>query len=328
MDCIRKLKKEQKLCTVHTRVVEKKENVAKSGVVVANGMIIGNTSLFNSEDIAEWEAEYQRVMDSKYKKDTRNFHPTTISLSRNYGAEPPIYLIPRERGGPSYKATQVEGAKNEDLAYCPISKGYSMQDVSSFTLGPIVGEGLCLVNAAFSKCIYTWHLEGGKVNLKRKSFWQSSGERHVVLKGKEIEVDGKSYEKYSWLKKNEKLWLAEWQKWRQSIAMASRGSFHWGGDDQPVAYFNQEEYIGFVEWKKKCYIGPAYDLLPHTRVYQYLEKTRNEGRPLGLVHPMAITGQAEKAITKEYLRNMYDDEFEHVCMPFVVAGKLLGVEID
>ena len=295
---------------------------------VANGMQVGNIDLFSSQDPAEWEAEYQRIMDSKYKKDTRNFHPQTPTLSREYGEDPPIYLIPRERGGPSYKSVQVEGAEQGDISYCPISKGYSMQDVSSFTLGPIPGEGLCLVNAAFSKCIYTWHLEGGKVDLKRKSFWKPGKERKVSLSGADIVVDGVRHFKYAWLKDNEGLWLSEWQKWRKSVAMASIGNFHWGKDEEPVAYRYKTHYLVFAEWKKRCYIEPAYNLLPHTRVFKYLEKARRDGRPLGLVHPMAITGQAEKPITREYLRNMYDDLHEHVCMPFVVAGLLLDVEID
>lgn len=81
-----------------------------------------------------------------------------------------IYFIPRERGGPSYKSVPLEGVINDDVQYCPISKGYPMQDVSSFTLGPIVGEGLCLVNSAFSKSICIMHIEGGgKVDLKRKN---------------------------------------------------------------------------------------------------------------------------------------------------------------
>lgn len=45
-----------------------------------------------------------------------------------------------------------------------------MQGVSSFSLGPVVGEGLVVVNAAFSKVIYLQHLIGGIVNYKRKNF--------------------------------------------------------------------------------------------------------------------------------------------------------------
>ena len=50
-------------------------------------------------------------------------------------------------------------------------------------------------------------------------------------------------------------------------------------------------------------------------------------RPLGLVHPKAISGQAEEPITREFLRALYDSDTEMVCQPFVVAGRLLCVDI-
>jgi len=83
----------------------------------------------------------------------------------------PIYVVPRIKTRPSYLSIPLIGVDINSVQYCPISKGFPMQDVSSFTLGPIVGEGLCLVNAAFSKSICIAHIEGGGFpDLKSNSF--------------------------------------------------------------------------------------------------------------------------------------------------------------
>ena len=316
------------------------EKIGKTGKAtnrneIVGGLTIGDLSLFDSQETPDilalkWEAEYAKVMDPKYKKNTRNFS-TTLSPQINSLTDPPIYLIPRERGGPSYKSIPLEGCNPDDVIYAPVSKGYPMQDVSSFTLGPIVGEGLCLVNSAFSKSICTFHLEGGgALDLKRKIFWRRSKQptrRVLIVDDAHINVDGVVHNTFAWLKENEHLWLNEWEKWRRHIAMASMGSFHWCGDFPTVAYRYQNRYIDFVTWKKECYIRPSYELTPFTRVYQFLQKVRSEGRPLGLVHPMAISDRPEKPMTREYIRALFDSSTEMCCQPFVVAGLLLDVPI-
>ncbi|CAH6420770.1 Hypothetical protein HVR_LOCUS1286 [uncultured virus] len=93
-----------------------------------------------------WNVAYKTIMDQKYAKETRNFSRTIVGNPQPLERHAPIYLIPRERGGPSYLSVPLQGINPADVQYCPISKGFPMQDVSSFTLGPIVGEGLCLVN--------------------------------------------------------------------------------------------------------------------------------------------------------------------------------------
>ena len=50
-------------------------------------------------------------------------------------------------------------------------------------------------------------------------------------------------------------------------------------------------------------------------------------RPLGLVHPKAISGQTEFPITKEYIQELFNSKTEMCCQPFVIAGFLLGVTI-
>ena len=125
-------------------------------------------NVFESKESKLWELAYTKTMEDKYRKLSRNF---SKEIRGNPVENPQIYLIPRERGGASYKDVQLIGANSEDIFFAPVSKGYSMQDVSSFTLGPVIGEGLNIVNAAFSKSICIFHIEGGGcVEYKRKNF--------------------------------------------------------------------------------------------------------------------------------------------------------------
>lgn len=161
-------------------------------------------ALFSSDDPDLWERAYEEIMDPKYKKSTRGWSRTIKAPVK----EPLIYLIPRQRG-PSYKDNTLVDhhdlpVGNNEIQYCPISKGYPMQDVSSFTLGPIVGSGLCLVNSAFSKGICVHHLEGGRFDPSRKNYWNSPKNRkvrHVELLNKtEMLVDGLIVDRVGWLK--------------------------------------------------------------------------------------------------------------------------------
>lgn len=86
-------------------------------------------NLFETSDPQKWENAYKEIMNPKYQKNTRNFS-RQIHGKKNEGRPPLIYLIPRVRGGSSYKETPLNGENPNNLQYCPISKGYSMQDVS------------------------------------------------------------------------------------------------------------------------------------------------------------------------------------------------------
>jgi len=308
--------------------------------------IIGDLKLFKSDDINEWEAEYEKILNPKYKKNIRNFSKkitgTPISEIESFKYKnPQIYLISRERGGDSYKNCNPVGCEAEDLFYAPISKGYSMNDVSSFSLGPVVGEGLCVVNAAFSKSICVMHLEGGNLDLKRKNFWKPKKERTIELidNSKNIDynqyfkVDGKKFKIKKWLKDNKDLWYPEWKLWCRSIALCSDGDFHWtklpnGEYSQTLCYYNHGDYLDFVTWKKECYIKPAYELIKQTSVFEFLSKIRNEHKiNIGLVHPMAKSDE-DKPIKKSYLLSLFNDKNEMSCMPFVVAAMLLNITYE
>ena len=285
--------------------------------------------IFNTTDLAAWGKVYDNILDVKYQKSKRNFSRVVSGNEYPGNNKPPIYLIARQRGGPSYKDVELVGASKEDIAFMPISKGFSMQGLSSFTLGPIVGEGLCLVNAAFSKIICPFHIVGGgKFNLSKPNFWEKgTAQRKVAYySDQKIAVDGKLYTTKKWLAENEKLWLEEWDKWRMHVALCSVGDFHWDGGENIICYKKDKEYLSFVEWKKECYIKHAYELIPRTKEYKFIKKVwLKHRRPLGLVHPM---GCAQKeAYTKEMIRELYDSNTEMSCMPFVVIGFLLGVPI-
>lgn len=294
---------------------------------VSTNRKIGDITIFSRNDSCEWERMYDLVMDKKYKKKTRGFSKVKQG---KVDETPKIYLIPRERGGPSYKKLNLVGAKAEDIHYCPISKGYSMQDVSSFTLGPIVGHGLCLVNASFSKQIGVKHIEGGGcVDYNRKNFWKKGKPQRIIniIDFYTMTVDEKLVNIQQWLEENKQLWFDEWLKWSRSVALCSKGDFHWNDDSKDVGYYVNGVYLTFPQWKKECYIKWSYELLPHTDVYQFLEELIKT-RSIGLVHPKAISDAPEVPITKELLKELFDSEYEMCCQPYVVAGKLMGVKIE
>lgn len=290
---------------------------------------IADPRLFDVQDEKEWENVYEEIMDEKYKKNTRNFSKKIVGKKTH---KPKIYLIPRQRGGSSYKQIKLQDGQAENLQFCPISKGFSMQDVSSFTIGPVVGEGLCLVNSAFSKIICVGHIEGGgKVDIKRKNFWKRAKKPKKeidIIDENNISVDGFIFNTIDWLKNNENLWLDEWDKWSKTVALCSKGDFHWN-NSEIIGYRHKNNYLDFVRWKKECYIKPSYDLLPKTDVYKFLEKLLAVDKvSIGLVHPMAMTNTEIKPITKEYIQDLFDSACEMCCQPYVVAGKLLNVKVD
>ena len=259
--------------------------------------------IFSSKSDQDWEDEYDAKMDKKYKKNTRNF---STKITGKPTAQPNIYIIPRERGGPSYKDVKLQKDKAEDIQFCPVSKGYSMQDVSSFTLGPVVGEGLCVVNSAFSKQICIKHIEGGgKVNTNRKNLWQKSRkpiQKIRLVSDRQMYVDGELVNIKTWLVRNRDLWFNEWNKWRKMVALYPIGNFHWGDDSEVVMYWYQGKLIDFVTWKKECYIKPSFELFEkENKVIEFLKKVFQEKKiSLGLVHPMGKSNKPEAPITKEY----------------------------
>lgn len=281
-----------------------------------------------------YEKKYENV---KYKKNSKNF--STIIHGKSVD-KPNIYVIPRQRGGPSYKDIQLEYDNTEDIQFCPISKGYSMQDVSSFTLGPVVGHGLNIVNSAFSKCIAIKHIDGsGYYDRNLKKYWKKTKKgpiRNIInLTEKTMSVNGETVNKKKWLEKNKDLWFDDWLKWSDSIRMNPLGDFNWTNDSETIIYCNcidedENIYMNFVAWKKECYITPAYELFSRkdNKVINFLKLLYHKKKiSIGLVHPMAKLEKKEKAITPEYIRSLYDSDKIMTCMPYVVAGYLLGVEI-
>jgi len=116
-------------------------------------------------------------------------------------------------------------------------------------------------------------------------------------------------------------------KWRRAIALCSIGNFHWTDDSSVISYRYKDNYLSFVEWKKECYIRPSYELLPTIETYKALEKIHKKGIPIALVHPK---GEGENPIspeTKEGIKELFESSEEMCCQPYVIVGKLLGVEL-
>lgn len=296
--------------------------------------IVGDLNIVDSDDPLVWEQAYTEIMDKKYAKGTRKFtlYKPLLNYQQVHGCQPPIYLIPRVRAGPSYKSCVLNGAEPQEVLYAAVSKGYSGQDISSFTVGPIIGHGLCLVNAAFSKAICLFHLKGGVTDLKRRNFWRSvpkSKQRQISrIDDNTIMVDGKSYDTITWLQDNEDLWYPQWDLWRRSIAMCSMGDFHWSDDvDHPVMYRDGDDYLNFLQWKIQCYVQPARDLLPTITTFQVLKQAWHEGYALGLVHPKAYKGAPEDAMTAEFLTELMYSTTTMACMPYVVAACIMDVPL-
>ena len=65
-------------------------------------------------------------MNRKYAKGTRNFSTKFIGNAWTGESQPPIFLVPRVRGGASYKSIPLQSVQSDDVVYCPISKGFSM----------------------------------------------------------------------------------------------------------------------------------------------------------------------------------------------------------
>ena len=290
-----------------------------------------------------WEDLYQEKYNGdKYKKNTKNFSKI---IHGKPVEKPNIYIIPRKRGGPSYKDVKLEYDNAEDIQFCPISKGFSMQDVSSFTLGPVVNHGLNIINSAFSKCIAIKHIDGsGSYTEKNKKYWKKNRKgpiRNIInITDDKMNVDGTVVDKIEWLEKNKELWYENWKKWHDSIRLNANGindtnDINDSNDSKVIIYCNcidnpnENIYMNFITWKKTCFIAPAYELFnkKDNKVIQFLKLLYCEKKiSIGLVYPITKMREKEKAITPELIKYLYNSH-EMTRMCYVVAGYLLGIQI-
>lgn len=62
--------------------------------------------------------------------------------------------------------------------------------------------------------------------------------------------------------------------------------------------------------------------------FQTLVKLHQQKYCLGLANLKGMKNKSEKHITREYIKALYESNFEMCCMPCVIAGLILGVDID
>ena len=121
----------------------------------SRGRLVADPSLFQSNDPHQWELAYRQVMNGKYAKGTRHYSQQLVGRPCPGSDPSPIYVIPRQRGGPQLqKFTSGGGVQASDVQYTLISKGFGMQDLSSFTFAPHCGRGSMLGQCGLQQVDY------------------------------------------------------------------------------------------------------------------------------------------------------------------------------
>jgi hypothetical protein len=196
-------------------------------------------TLLQDPSVENWNKAYDTHVLPKYHKNRFNFSKIIYGKPSKESELPPIYLIPRQQAGPSFKEVKLSYLPSDSkVQYCMISKGYSMQGVSSFSLGPVVKDCLVIVNGAFSKQVTIMHVEGGgKVNLARKCLWERSRKKkdkkykiEVCEDKKSMIVNDQVVNIQQWLKEHKSEWFDEWNRWRIAVALCGKGDFHWNNN--------------------------------------------------------------------------------------------------
>ena len=266
-------------------------------------------------------------MEVGFQKTSRNFSRKIMGRRMD---DPPIFVISRRRGH-SYKAIPLAGLSSQDVFYAPVSSGFSMQDASSYIMGPVVGEGLNLTNAAYSKIITVMHIQGGgRVDYRSKSFGKpGKAIREVqVTSPTTMLVDGSEVLIKTWLESNKALWFEEWNLWARSIAMCSRAEYRWGNQSVRVGYWLNDQCVDFLHWKIECILKPSYRLLEESKSARFLKEVRAEGRTYCLGPSFGAMTALGAPITVDLIKTLYQSSHSICGSAYVLAGYLLDVPID
>jgi hypothetical protein len=295
--------------------------------------------LLASNNMQVWEEAYQKCVPFKYSKSRYSPKKVDASEDKKEIPAPRVYVIPRIRTQ-SYKIP-LEGVDDPTtIVYCPISKGYGMQGLSTFSLGPSCDPKnpfLVLVNGAYSKVIAVEHLEGkGCFDLKRKNFWKRARKPLFTIEMEgfdKIRVNQKLFDLSSWLNDNRQLWYPEWSKWSKHVTFYGEGSFHWS-KTPTVTYCNpylqedlQEDskalqFIDFATWKQQYYIQPGLQLMESRWEWKYLVSLLKSGRVIALTHPEGHAFPPQQPLQLSLLQELIDSKEDFCTMPYVVAFKL------
>jgi hypothetical protein len=95
-------------------------------------------------------------------------------------------------------------------------------------------------------------------------------------------------------------------------------------DDECEINENTKENLQILN---KDYWENLYNEKYNKNKYKKNNKNFSKKISIGLVHPKGRDNHKEKALTKEFIEDLYNSPYEMSCMPYVVAGYLLGSQI-
>ena len=298
-------------------------------VVGNKGVKIADPVLFKSTDADVWNNAYRTVQNPKYKIGKRKYSKKIVGRTVT---DPKIYCVPRRRGQ-SYKTKAFKEVRdNSDLYYCEASKGYRFGDLSSFAAGPIVGHGINVLSAVWSKRIFTSHIEGGHFDITKPNFWakpdRASCRRVEWICKNIIKVDGDKYTVNKWLKENMKEWYGEWKNWSEAIALCGEPTFKWMCNYDCIAWvINNKVRTDSKQCWFDTYVTWLYGIWDNLDTYSFVEDVMKvDKKSIVLVHPM-LSIDSDEPITRQVIHD-HIDSGATMCAPYCLMAKLLGMKLS
>ncbi len=282
---------------------------------------IANLSLLDTTDKDTWMNAYNLVQVDRLKPGYYNYSKKLMGKPTQ---KPTIHVVRRVRGGDSYKSVQLNDLDGNtipvnDIFWVPSSKGYSFSDISPYVIGPIIGHGINILNAVWSKHVTVGHLNG-KFNLNSKNFWKKSS--------KDVDIDD-IQEIF-----NSKKWYIEWKKWSDHVALCGDPAFNWVDNmGLTIAYVKNKDvnintdsfYKNEKEFHRDTYekwLSEAWDNLESFK-YLYRRFTQDKVH-IALIHPI-ISSEHDMSIpiTAEYMEKWIQDG-NLMNTPMLLAMKLIS----
>lgn len=277
----------------------------------------------DTTDEETWKKIYKKVQNEKYAVGKRKYNKKIVGTETE---TPKIYVVPRRRGK-SYKHFKDENdTPLSDHAYwCEASKGFRFGDLSSYTAGPIVGHGINVLSATWSKRVYALHLLGGKFDINKKDFWDKRKPKRKIVDDK-IVVDDQEYPINEWLTDNKDEWYSEWKKWSQAVALCGEPSFKWMSNYKNVCWIiNNKIRFDFKVCWYETYVKWLHQFWETLDTFKYVKKVFDK-RNIVLVHPM-VGDYSKGPTTIEDIKARVKNN-RIIEAPWVLTSKLLGISYD